>query len=108
MLTNSASGDFDLSTLDLDSLERVDRSYLLLPPHTRGHRCSGRDALCRSVLNDSLMIYPPASVQRYDASDPNRFAKVCCVAEEDQYPTNLNFDSAAILFLNKTDLNWTC
>lgn len=75
---------FDLSTLNLDELERLDVSYLVLPIEAQRVKCSARDKLAFSVLNDKYLNTAPPYLQPYQDYEPNPYAYTLMVAEDDQ------------------------
>ena len=59
--SSSSSSTFNSSFSDYTSLQRLGFSYRALPESYQQPKCSGRDDLCREVLNDRWVSFPTFS-----------------------------------------------
>lgn len=80
--------EIDLSSINLDLLERVDTNYVKLPEEVHLLYIEQSDELSKKVVNNTLMICP-GNTRRYTSSTPNEFAKVLIILEDDQYELDI-------------------
>jgi len=66
------SGFKPISEIDTKELKKVSPSYYLLPSNFPVPICSGRDALCKAVMNDNYTSMPHGSENyKFKSKNPN-------------------------------------
>lgn len=85
-----------LNTQDLiTKCKRYGVSYRMLPEADQHPRCSGRDALCEEVLNDTFVSHPTwaSEDQVFNTHRKNQYEEALHKCEEDRYEYDLNIEA---------------
>ncbi|KAI9284465.1 hypothetical protein BC943DRAFT_347176 [Umbelopsis sp. AD052] len=71
------------------------QSYRLIPNSLQNEACSGRDALCREVLNDEFVSHPTWSSEDsgFVSSKKNQYEEALHRCEEERYDYDLNIEA---------------
>ncbi|KAH8550911.1 hypothetical protein BGW37DRAFT_426755 [Umbelopsis sp. PMI_123] len=71
------------------------QSYRLIPNSLQNEACSGRDALCREVLNDEYVSHPTWSSEDsgFVSSKKNQYEEALHRCEEERYDYDLNIEA---------------
>lgn len=91
--------------VDLEKCKKYGPSYRLLPPAEQNKRCSGRDNLCREVLNDRWVSHPTweSETSGFLAHRKNVYEEQMYRCEEERYEYDMtiqaNLDTIALLEL---------
>ncbi|KND04341.1 uncharacterized protein SPPG_00072 [Spizellomyces punctatus DAOM BR117] len=80
--------------INVNSLRRLGHSYRQLPSEIPRPKCSGRDALCKEVLNDEWISHPVyVSETGFVSHKKTQFEEALHKCEEERYEFDMNIES---------------
>ncbi|KAI9028606.1 hypothetical protein DFJ74DRAFT_659454 [Hyaloraphidium curvatum] len=81
--------------VDMSKCRRSGQHYRMMPPDFEVPKCSGRDALCNEVLNNTWVSHPifVSEEQAFQSHKKNQYEEALHKVEDERYEFDLNLEA---------------